>query len=136
MTSPAEPRSWTDQVLALFETALEGVLFPGVDHETLSAGRERTASAQAKVEECRRALEEARAEQERERASLDTLAQRALEYARIYAADDAALLEQIEAVQVPGPTRRKKTKARTPKKPKKSSAPAESQLALAKEDAA
>lgn len=120
------------QVLELFADALEGVSFPDVDRDVLQAACERLGGAQDVVAERQAALEEARAEVERERAALHKLVERALGYARIFASDDPAVLERVEAISPPGgrPKRRRKKKAKN-KKPVD-----ESQLALAKEDAA
>jgi len=120
------------QVLDLFADALAGVSFPDVDRDVLEAACERLGEAQDVVAERQAALEEARAEVDRERAALHKLAERALGYARIFASDDPELLERIDGITPPGgrPKRRRKKKAKK-KKPAD-----ESQLALAKEDAA
>jgi hypothetical protein len=120
------------QVLELFADALEGVSFPDIDREVLQAACERLGGAQALVAERQAALDEARAEVETERAALQKLAGRALGYARIFASDDPELLERIDGIEPPGgrPKRRRKKKAKK-KKPAD-----ESQLALAKDDAA
>jgi len=122
------------QVLELFDDALAGVSFPDIDREVLHASSDRLASAQIVVAEHQAALEGARQEVERERAELQKLASRALDYARIYAADDPALLERIEAIAPP--TKRPKRKRKAKKVKANEPAKADPQLALAKDEAA
>lgn len=135
MSSQASLSPAVLQVLELFEDALAGVTFPDVDRDVLSACGDRLVSAQAVVAERQAALDDARAEVERERTELQKLANRALDYARVFASDDPALLERIDAITPPGarPKRKRKTKKR---KTKAETAKVDNQLALAKEDAA
>lgn len=135
MNSQPSLSSAVQQVIELFEDALEGVAFPDVDREVLQGRAERLASAQQIVAERQAALEAARAEVEQERAELQKLAGRALDYARIFAADDPALLERIEAIAPPGARPKRKRKAKR-KKQAEGEPKADPQLALAKDEAA
>ena len=121
------------QVLELFDDALDGVSFPDIDREVLRASADRLATAQGVVAERQVALDEARTEVDQQRSELQKLAARALDYAKVFAADDAELLERIEAIAPPGA--KPKRKKRSAKK-KKAPAKPDTQLALAKEDAA
>jgi len=122
------------QILELFDDALAGVSFPNIDREVLKASSDRLASAQLVVAERQAALDSARQEVERERADLQKLASRALDYARVYAAEDPALLERIEAITPT--TKRPRRKRRSKKRQGGEVAKDDPQLTLAKDDAA
>ncbi len=132
MNSQSSLSPAVQQVLALFDDALDGVSFPDIDREVLRASADRLAAAQGVVAERQVALDEARTEVDRERVELQKLAARALDYAKIFAAEDAELLERIEAIAPPGGKPKRKRKAKKKKAPAKS----DTQLALAKDDAA
>ncbi|MAQ17874.1 MAG: hypothetical protein CMN30_24135 [Sandaracinus sp.] len=134
MNRTTTPASWISEVIALFDDALEGVSFPGVDRSALTEGQDQVASAQSRLEACQEALEEARAELERQRTELQALALRAVDYAKVFAGEDAELVRRIDELPTPRATTKKKRRGRPPKK--KAPAPDSNQLALAKEDAA
>jgi hypothetical protein len=93
-------------ILALFTTSLADVRFADVDGPTLARLAADVESAAESVAAAQSALDAARdAFQERQDALLQH-AQRALAYARVYAEDDAALSEQLDAINLPRPTRR------------------------------
>ena len=132
MHSKSVPTSWISEVIALFDDALDGVAFPGVDRDVLVRGQEQVAQAQARVDACLQALEEAREGLEQERSELKAVALRAVDYAKVFAAEDEELVRRIDALPTPRAATKKKRRKRSAKKP----APADNQLALAKEDAA
>jgi hypothetical protein len=95
-----------DQLLALFSSRLADVRFPDVDGASLARLAEHTheakmalATAEAMVETARSALREQQDE-------LLRTAQRALAYARVYAAADEALARELDAIALPRATRR------------------------------
>jgi len=87
--------------LALFEGPLADVRFADIDGKTLARAAAdvhevatAVASAHASLESARRALED------RQNALLD-LVQRAVAYARVYAEDNEALREKLDAIRLP-----------------------------------
>ncbi|HJK91340.1 MAG TPA: hypothetical protein RMH85_21190 [Polyangiaceae bacterium LLY-WYZ-15_(1-7)] len=123
------------EVVSLFEEdTLEGVRFPDLDLETLLEGCAEVQRAQEEVDARLAALEQARAELDRERAALQKLARRAVDYARVFASEDEELLARLDGLTLAAKPKKKKRKSTR----KKASAPKkdDAQLALAKEDAA
>ncbi|MEM9073769.1 MAG: hypothetical protein AAGE52_35085 [Myxococcota bacterium] len=103
------------ELIELFEQDLAEVTFPNVDRERLQALRAEVDEARADVEERRVALEAAKREQEEREAALIKAAVLAQRYARVYAGDDEALLERVDAIELaPKPAK----KVRRPRKKK------------------
>lgn len=93
-------------LLELFATDLSEVRFPDVDTAVLGEAAtlvreqaEAVARAQAALDAARQALHESQE-------ALLQKGQRALAYARVFAEDDAALSEKLEAIHLPRPTRK------------------------------
>jgi hypothetical protein len=103
MPAPSTPRAQHDptpafarQVLALFRQELEGVRFPDLDLGVLEAAEQAVLAAQAEVERIEAQLEAARIARAEQLAELETKAERALAYARVYASGDADLSGRLE----------------------------------------
>lgn len=93
-------------LLDLFATTLAEVRFADVDGKTLARTAAEVESAAAVVDAAQAALDEARhALQERQEGLLQH-AQRAMAYARVYAENDEALSERLNAMALPRPARR------------------------------
>ncbi|MBX3250047.1 MAG: hypothetical protein KF901_22910 [Myxococcales bacterium] len=110
-------------IRALFQQDLEGVSFPGVDHEILE-GAQAEADARAEaVERARRALDEAQAEHAAARAELARLCELGLGYAEVYARTHPELAEALAAIpSAPEPKRakrRREPEAEAPEAPAK-----------------
>ena len=88
-------------VLALFHGPLADVRFPDVDRDGLDALTAATCDAQREVEALEATLELARARTLDAQATLADRASRALAYARVFAAGQAALEEAVAAVRAP-----------------------------------
>jgi hypothetical protein len=102
MFRPMEPIALPIRTaIDLFQTALAEVRFPDVDARTLaSAAAEVDAAGQA-VATAQAALDSARcALQERQDALLAKV-QRAIAYARVYAENDEALTQRLDAIALP-----------------------------------
>jgi hypothetical protein len=87
--------------LSVFETALADVSFADIDAETfartvaeVTALADAVASAQAALDSAKNAL------QERQEVLLGQV-QRAMAYARVYAEDDEALMQRLNAIPLP-----------------------------------
>lgn len=94
-----------DELRQLFQMELRAVSFPGIDGDVLEGAASRVQDAANEVERCEAALAAAR--QLLIAAEEDELsrAQRALAYARVYAADQPALHERLQAIVLPSATR-------------------------------
>jgi hypothetical protein len=100
--------------MALFEKDLSGVEFPEV---SVSALAQAVAEVQAAAQQCERLRAELAAAEsalEASRSALVRLGERGLAYAKVYAAEDAALSAAVEAIQfgVPRAERGKVTRKR------------------------
>lgn len=96
------------QILDLFAHDLAQATFGGLDRRVLEEARERVAAHAEAVERAEAALEAARATLAESQEVLQSRAQRALAYARVYAEDDAELSARLEAISLPraaGPRR-------------------------------
>lgn len=105
------------EVLALFENELRDLRFGDLDASALTDRAERALAASAEVDEARAALDEARARQDEANAELSHQAEKALAYARIFAADDEVLASRIAALDprpAPKKRRRRKPTAKAP----------------------
>src|SRR5579863_4402981 len=92
-------------VLDLFDAAFADVRFADIDAQTLVKAAADVREVAAVVVSAQAALDSARsALQERQNALLLQV-QRAMAYARVYAESDEGLLEQLEAIRLPRPTR-------------------------------
>ena len=85
-------------VIALFDGALAGVGFPGVDRTTLAETMRTVIEAQLVVEAAERDLDAARKELGERATELGKMARRAVAFARVLAEDDASLAEKLEAL--------------------------------------
>ena len=104
------------ELLSVFEGELSGVSFPGVDRKTLSDLAAQVAGESQRVEELRQQIEEAQAILTEAQQKLVRAAELGLAYARVYAAEDAALLSRLSELQV-GPNeapRRRKLEVAAP----------------------
>ncbi len=99
------------QLVACFERELAEVSFPAVDLAILRQAAAEHEDRCAALTEAELALEAARAALAEQDAELTGLRGRALAYAKIYARDDAALLEELEGLA----PKRKATRRSRPK---------------------
>jgi hypothetical protein len=96
--------------LELFETALAEVRFADLDAKTLARSAADVEAVAAVVTSAQAALDSARcALQERQEILLDQV-QRAVAYARVYAENDDALTERLQAIALPRTPRSGRTK--------------------------
>ena len=104
------------ELLAVFEGELAEVHFPGVDRKVLAELAGQVDGETRRVEELRQQLDEAQALLGDAQQKLLRAAELGLAYARIYAAEDAALLSRLSDLQVgPGePPRRRKLEVAAP----------------------
>jgi hypothetical protein len=96
---PAELRA----ILDLFTSDLREIAFPGVDAAVLRQHADDVRARARDVDRARQVLDAARADLEERTRALAGIAERALAYARIYAADQPALaarLAQLESAPV------------------------------------
>jgi len=98
------------ELLSVFEGELADVHFPGVDRKVLVELAAQVEGEGRRVEELRQQIEEAQSLLTDAQQKLVRAAELGLAYARIYAAEDAALLSRLSDLQVgPGePTRKRK----------------------------
>jgi hypothetical protein len=89
--TPAFPR----EVLALFREELADVHFPGCDLAVLEEAEESVLAAQIEVERIEAELEAARIARAAQLAELETKAERALAYARVFASAHPELNERV-----------------------------------------
>ena len=114
-TTPAESRSDSlapalRELLDVFERELAEVQFPGVDRTVLHDLAAQVEGEGQRVEVLRQQLEEAQSILSDAQTKLVRAAELGLAYARVYAADDAALLDRLSTLHVgsePAPKRRK-----------------------------
>ncbi len=106
-------------LLEVFDAHAARLCFPDVDHDTLRDLADKLREAAAEVERGERALAEARQAFDAHRAALGARAERGLAYARIFAADDSALKEQLEAIELTSATRPRATKKSGKRAPRK-----------------
>ena len=106
-------------LLEVFESDLPDILFPDVSAASLAERArtlEETAAALADAEAKLAAAQRAHADAE---IALKTAPQRGIGYARVYACDDAALLEKLDAIDLrPRSGRRKLPPKRKPRRRK------------------
>jgi len=93
-------------VLDLFQDQLAPVTFGGLETGVLALAAENVRAAAAAVAAAEAAAEAAHAALAERQEELALKAQRALAYARIYAEDDPALLDKVEAIALPRAGRR------------------------------
>ena len=86
------------QVLDLYLEALADVRFPDLDLAALQAARDELQVSQIEIDSLEAELARARAQLDTQVAALNTKADRALAYARVYASGDAALQARIAEV--------------------------------------
>lgn len=119
------------QLVGLFSGPLSEVRFPDVDREKLESACEALRQADAGVQAAFAALEAAQTELEAQTAVLHQLAERGLAYARIFAAGDEALEDQLSEVNLGSAKKARKGKAKMipkadkPRKAKPAEAPPE-----------
>lgn len=90
---------WCSDVIRLFAGPLAAVRFPDVDEATLVANAETIRSAQVEIERLERELDESRGRLRETNAAFADLCGRALAYARVYAAGQPELQQELEAVR-------------------------------------
>ncbi len=96
------------QLIEVFDAHLADLQFPGVTAALLNQRAdetERTATALAAAEAV---VNQARREHADAYGSLKMAAERGIGYARVYASDDAELLEQLEAIDLQDKARRRR----------------------------
>ncbi|MCB9535414.1 MAG: hypothetical protein H6704_04050 [Myxococcales bacterium] len=118
--SPIPPR--VEAILALFEAELAALQFPDLDRDSLAEHAEAVRAQAAEVEEARALLEAARATLEARRAELTAHARKGLAYARVFARDEPALLQRLDAITLDDgeekkPKRRRRTRKANEAKP-------------------
>lgn len=97
-SSSAIPES-VQQLIALFERELSGVEFPEVGAGPLAQAAAEVEAAVRHCESARAELAAAEEALESSRNAVVRLAERGLAYAKVYAADDAALTEALETIR-------------------------------------
>ncbi len=104
------------ELLSVFEGELADVQFPGVSARVLTELAGQVADETQRVEALRTQLDEAQATLSEAQQKLVRVAELGLAYARVYAAEDAALLARLSDLQVgPGePPRRRKLEVAAP----------------------
>lgn len=104
------------ELLSVFEGELAEVHFPGVDRKVLAELAGQVEGETRHVEELRQQLDEAQALLGDAQQKLLRAAELGLAYARIYAAEDAALLSRLSDLQVgpAEPPRRRKLEVAAP----------------------
>jgi hypothetical protein len=83
------------QVLSLFRQELAEVHFPELDREVLEQAEKAVLAAQVEVERVEAQLEAARIARAEQLAELETKAERALAYARVFATSDPELSARV-----------------------------------------
>jgi hypothetical protein len=86
------------EVLALYADALPDVRFPDLDLQVLEGAAERVRDAQLEVAQALAELERMRGKLDERQAELNALAERALAYARVFAAGNPELSERVGAL--------------------------------------
>jgi hypothetical protein len=112
MSAPSSIPPRVEAVLALFEAELATLQFPDLDRHSLADCAEAVRAQAAEVEEARSLLEAARATLEARRAELTAHARKGLAYARVFARDDPALLQRLDAITLDDDSEQKKPKRR------------------------
>jgi len=88
-----------ERLMALFERELSGVEFPEVSTAALAQAAAEVQTASRQCDSLRAELAAAESALESSRIALVRLAERGLAYAKIYAAEDAALTATLEAIR-------------------------------------
>jgi hypothetical protein len=88
------------QILALFRKELAEVQFPDLDLAVLEHAEEAVLAAQVEVERVEAQLEAARIARAEQLAELETKAERALAYARVFASGDADLTARLAEAEL------------------------------------
>lgn len=105
-------------LLSIFEGALSGVSFPGVDGSSLVTTAGRMDEISSKLAEAAAEVDRLREELQQQRENLLRDSKKALEYARVFASDQPELKKQVESIDldalIDGP--KKKRSRRSPKK--------------------
>jgi hypothetical protein len=110
MTSLSPP---IQSVLELFKGPLANVRFAEIDAAGLAKLAAEVEAAGAEVSNHEEKLSELRQTLAQRQEALLTLAQQALAYARVYAENDEALLEELNRIVLPRPAKPKKPSAKT-----------------------
>ena len=98
-----------DQLIALFSTSLADVTFADTDQQSLSALAEQVEKLSADVKSAEDALDAERLRLAEAQRRLIQHAERALGYARVYAADDPALTRELEGIALGRSLRRSRS---------------------------
>lgn len=109
MTSLTPP---IQSVLELFQGPLANVRFADIDAAGLTKLAAEVEAASAEVDQQEQKLTELRQVLAQRQEALLTLAQQALAYARVYAENDEALLEELNRIVLPRSAKPKKPSAR------------------------
>ena len=106
-------------LIDVFGANADALCFPEVDHSILEGLAAELRQAAVEVERQERALQQARQLLDERRDALRARAERGLAYARIFAEDDDALREQLEAIDLGGtaqPEAKRTTKRHPPRR--------------------
>jgi hypothetical protein len=112
------------ELIAIFGQHAAALCFPEVDHPTLEGLAAELRQAAAEVERQERALHQARQQLDERREALRARAERGLAYARIFAEDDDALRERLEAIELgtaAGPAAKPTAKRHPPRRSRRTS---------------
>jgi hypothetical protein len=107
----------TRRLIDLF-SEVSALSFPGVNAGTLAERAEEARRAATRVQEVLETLEKARSELDAAQKDLAEHAERALAYARIYAAEEPVLLEELDTMKLRSEKKTKPRPRRTPKEKK------------------
>ena len=99
------------RIVEIFREDLEGLAFPDVSLASLEHAAENVRERANQVEALRNQVNVAEAELAAARSDLESLAQRGLAYAKVYATGNADLTEKLEQIKMSEPTKKKRRKA-------------------------
>jgi len=102
------------RLIELFATQLSDVAFPGISSGSLERASEELSARQQALETAKAQVAASEAALAASRDALRRLAERALAYARIYAAEDPELTQELSAIRL-DPEKPKSTRGRKPR---------------------
>ena len=115
-------------LLSVFEGALAGVTFPGVDGDSLATTAEQMQEISKSLAEATQRVDSLREELSQKREALLRDAKKALDYAKVFASDQPELMDAIDGIELDAlvDTPKKKKPRRAPRKKKPTDAKAAS----------
>jgi hypothetical protein len=99
------------RIVEIFRADLEGLTFPDVSLASLEQAAEDVRERANQVEALRNRISVAEAELAAARSDLESLAQRGLAYAKVYATGNADLTEKLEQIKMSEPPKKRRRKA-------------------------